>query len=80
MPHNDIPTVPLQDFLNGTMYRSCMLIFENAMNPFVKSTMKEEFPITDPNDEYVVSQRELACILGPLEEKMKAVKADLEAN
>eukprot|EP00171_Calliarthron_tuberculosum_P003618 IDg3618t1 len=49
------------------------------MNPFVKSTMKEEFPTTYPNDEYAVSQRELAEILEPLEEKMKAVKADLEA-
>eukprot|EP00171_Calliarthron_tuberculosum_P022086 IDg22086t1 len=79
MLHNDIPTVPLQDFLNGTMYRSCMLVFENAMNHFVKSTMKEKFPITDPNDEYLVSQQELASILELLEEKMRAVKADLEA-
>eukprot|EP00171_Calliarthron_tuberculosum_P001892 IDg1892t1 len=79
MSHMNTQIVPLQEFLNGTVYRTGMLIFEDAMNPFVKSTMKEEFPITDPDDEYAVSQRDLACKLETFEEKMKDEEANLKA-
>eukprot|EP00171_Calliarthron_tuberculosum_P001504 IDg1504t1 len=72
-------TVTLLQFLNGTVYRTGILIFEDAMNPFVKSTMKEGFLITDSNDEYAVFQRDLAYKLEIFEEKMKAVEADLKA-
>lgn len=79
MSSNSSNSVPLQDFVNGLLYRKCMLIFEDALNPYIKELMKEQFPITDPNDEYTVFQRNWAPYHENLEKKLQVVKAELDS-
>lgn len=78
MTHNSPNLVSLRDFLNGSLYRNGLLIFEDAMNCFVTSKMQEYFPTIHPDDEYKVYQRDLSMRRDALEKEIREVEADLE--